>query len=112
MDLNAQKEEMRELDLMNWTDSTLAKEDRTVETRVLVEDSVLDVEGEQILDLDGSSKSKGGPRVSPESAERGQRRRQKRRQKESKDRTTHLDSESPSSKTDEAWKRKGASRES
>jgi len=37
---------MRELDLMDWTDATLAKEDRAVETRVLVEDSVLDVEGE------------------------------------------------------------------
>lgn len=36
---------MRKLDLVNWTDAALAKEDRAVETRVLVEDSVLDVEG-------------------------------------------------------------------
>lgn len=93
---------MGELDLVDGTDASLAKEDRAVQTRVLVEDAVLDVEGEQVLDLDGSSETKGCSWEAPAIGRAGRSADGGKGESGTGRARTHLVSASPSSKMDEA----------
>lgn len=58
LQLDAEQQEMGKLSDVNRTDSILAKEVGPIVLEVLVEDPIANVEGQKILDLDGSSKSK------------------------------------------------------
>ena len=61
--LNAEQQKMRKFGDMNRADAILAEEVRPVVLEVLVKDSVSDVEGEKILNLDRRSKSERNSRV-------------------------------------------------